>query len=199
MLGFEYPTEPHVRRHAPAGYEDYGSYRDWLRDEFTFRCVFCLHREQWYGRAGTFDIEHFVPVSIDPLGKCQYTNLLYACRTCNAAKSNVLAVPDPCLVAFGDCLRIKMDGLVEPLNANGRKLQEVLRLNNPSNVSHRSRWMRILEALRHSHPELYEEAMSFPDELPDLRTKRVPSNAKPEGADNCAFALRERGELPVTY
>jgi len=199
MQGFEYPGEPHVRRHGPAGYEDYGSYRDWLRDEFTFRCVFCLHREQWYGRAGTFDIEHFVPVAVDPLGKCEYTNLLYACRTCNTAKRDVLAVPDPCAVAFGDCLRIKTDGRVEPLNADGRKLQDVLRLNNPSNVGHRSRWMRILESLRHSHPDLYEESMAFPEELPDLRCKRAPSNLKSEGAENCYFALRERGKLPATY
>lgn len=199
MHGFEYPTEPHVRRHGPAGYDDYASYRDWLRDEFTFRCVFCLHREQWYGRRGTFDVEHFVPVSVDSRGKCEYTNLLYACRTCNAAKSDILSVPDPCAVAFGECLRIKSDGQVEPLNAIGRKLQDVLRLNNPSNVGHRSRWIRILEAFRHSHPDLYEESMAFPDDLPDLRRKRVPSNSKPEGADNCYFALRVRGELPATY
>jgi hypothetical protein len=125
--------------------------------------------------------------------------LLYACRTCNAAKSDILSVPDPCAVAFGECLRIKSGGQVEPLNSIGRKLQDVLRLNNPSNVGHRSRWIRILEALRHSHPDLYEESMAFPDDLPDLRRKRVPSNSKPEGADNCYFALRVRGELPATY
>jgi len=199
MRGFEYLTEPHVRRHGPIGYNDYDSYRDWLRDEFTFRCVFCLHREQWYGRSGTFDIEHFVPVSVDPLGKCDYTNLLYACRTCNAAKSDVLAIPDPCTVAFGDCLRIKTDGEVEPLNEDGKRLRDVLRLNNPCNVSHRSRWMRILEALRDSHPELYTESMGFPNNLPDLRRKRVALNTKPEGTPNCYFAIRERGELPATY
>jgi len=135
MQGFEYPAEPHSRRHGPAGYDDYGSYRDWLRDEFTFRCVYCLHRERWYGRPGSFDIEHFIPVSVDPRGKCEYTNLLYACRTCNAAKSDVLAVPDPCTVAFGDCLRVKTDGEIEPLNEAGRRLRDVLRLNSPGNVS----------------------------------------------------------------
>ncbi|MBX3449964.1 MAG: hypothetical protein KF777_10415, partial [Planctomycetaceae bacterium] len=198
MKGFEYPTEPHVRRHGPAGYKDYGSFRDWLRDEFTFRCVFCLHRERWYGRAGTFDIEHFVPVSVDPLGECEYTNLLYACRTCNTAKRNVLAVPDPCAIPFGDCLRIKPNGRVEALNADGRKLQEVLLLNKPSNVGHRSRWIRVLEVLRQSDPELYQELMAFPDDLPDLRCKRVPSNTKTEGVDNCYFVLRERSRLPMT-
>ena len=199
MRGFEYPLAPHVRRHGPAGYDDYASFRDWLRDEFTFRCVFCLHREQWYGRSGTFDIEHFVPASVDPDQACEYSNLLYACRTCNAAKSNVLAVPDPCAVAFGDCLRIKTDGEVEALNAAGLKLLAVLRMNSPTNIHHRSRWMRTLQALHESHPELYAEHMAFPAELPDLRRKQVPSNTKPAGARNCYFALLERGDLPATY
>ena len=65
MQGFEYQTAPHIRRHGPGGYQDYDSYRDWLRDEFLFRCVYCLHREQWYDRGATFNIEHFVPVAAD--------------------------------------------------------------------------------------------------------------------------------------
>ena len=133
-----------------------------------------------------------LPTSVDPLGKCEYSNLLYACRTCNAAKTDVLAVPNPCEVAFGDCLRIKTDGEVEALNADGRKLGDVLRLNSPVNVEQRSRWMRMLQALRGSHPDLYEEFMAFPIDLPDLRhpRKRVPSNSKPEGAENCYLLLR---------
>lgn len=199
MEVLQYPSTPHVRRHGPAGYDDYRSYRDWLRDEFAFRCVFCLHRERWYGRPGTFDIEHFVPSSVDPLGKCEYTNLLYTCRTCNAAKSDVLAVPDPCAVAFGDCLRIRTDGEVEPLNAAGMKLRDVLRLNSHHNVNYRARMIRTLEVLSHSAPDLRDEYMAFPEDLPDLRSKRPPSNLKPQGAENCYFALRERGELPKTY
>lgn len=199
MQGFEYPLMPHVRRHGPAGYDDYASYRDWLRDEFTFRCVFCLHREQWYGRSGTFDIEHFVPASVDPSGRCEYSNLLYACRTCNEAKSNVLNVPNPCALAFGECLRVNMDGEVEALNVDGKKLCAVLRLNSVKNVEGRSRWMRTLQALLHSNPQLYDEYMGFPTDLPDLRRKRAPSNSRPEGAVNCYFALRERGELPTNF
>ena len=34
---FVYPAAPLVRRHDPHGYADYASYRDWLRDEFSFR------------------------------------------------------------------------------------------------------------------------------------------------------------------
>ena len=44
---FSYPAAAHVRRHGPQGYADYPSYLPWLRDEFSFRCVYCLLREQW--------------------------------------------------------------------------------------------------------------------------------------------------------
>ena len=47
MTAFTYPSEPDVRRHGPQGYADAASYRPWLRDEFAFRCVYCLFREQW--------------------------------------------------------------------------------------------------------------------------------------------------------
>lgn len=199
MEGFEYPTWPHARRHGPSGYMDYSAYRDWLRDEFTFRCVYCLHREQWYSRSGTFHIEHFVPVSVDPEGKCEYSKLLYACATCNEAKKDILRVPDPCEVAFNECLRITADGRVEALNDHGEKLRQVLRLDSASNVRYRSRMMRTLEVLRTNDPGLYREYMGFPEDLPDLRTKKAPENTRPDSAINCYFALRERGELPAKY
>ena len=44
---FTYPPEPHLRKHAPAGYKNYPEYKPWLRDEFEFRCVYCLQREMW--------------------------------------------------------------------------------------------------------------------------------------------------------
>ena len=199
MIGFEYPTSTHARRHGPGGYKDYGSYRDWLRDEFTFRCVYCLHREQWYSRSGTFHIDHFVPVSIDPAGKCEYSNLLYACATCNEAKQDILGVPDPCKVAFHQCLRITDEGRVQALNQHGEKLKQVLLLDSESNVRYRSRMMRTLDALEKADAALYREYMSFPEDLPDLRIKRVPENKKPDGAVNCFLAMRESGKLPATY
>jgi hypothetical protein len=59
--------------------------------------------------------------------------------------------------------------------------------------------MRALSVLRAKDPELYQEFMGFPQDLPDLRNKRVPENTKPGGIVNCYFVLRERGELPSTY
>ncbi len=60
---FEYPPLPQVRRHGPRGYADYGSYRPWLRDEFSVRCVYCLLREQWGRVRGVYAIDHFLAVA----------------------------------------------------------------------------------------------------------------------------------------
>jgi hypothetical protein len=144
-------------------------------------------------------VEHFISASVYPDGECEYSNLLYACATCNVTKEAILGLPNPCLVAFNDCLRVMADGRIDALNPDGEKLKQVLRLNSEKNVRDRYRWMRALEALRTSDPELYQEYMAFPEDLPDLRTKQVPENTKPDGAVNCFFVLRERGELPATY
>lgn len=198
MIGFEYSREPHARRHGPAGYTGYASYRDWLRDEFFFRCVYCLHREQWYNRGGTFHVDHFVPLTIRLDGACEYSNLVYACATCNEAKREIL-VPDPCKVALHDCLRIAANGHIRALNEDGERLILVLRLDSESNVRYRSLLIRTLESLRVNDPSLYQEYLRFPKDLPDLRKKHAPENTKPEGAANCYFVIRERGELPATY
>ncbi len=100
VKGFEYLLKPHARKHGPAGYGTYDSYREWLRDEFLFRCVYCLHRERWYGRVGTFHIDHFVPVSVTAAGICSYDNLVYACATCNEAKRAIGGLADPCEVSL---------------------------------------------------------------------------------------------------
>lgn len=199
MQGFEYPIQCHTRRHGPGGYRDYESYRDWLRDEFHFRCVYCLHRERWCARGAAFDIDHFVPVSCDEGLTLEYSNLLYACSWCNQAKSNILKLPDPCKVAFGECLRITDDGSVECLNDDGKALVSKLRLNKKSSVEFRSRWMRVLSALRISDMSLYVEFLSFPSDLPDLRTKHSPTNSQPGNVADCYFARQERGELPEVY
>src|SRR5438445_783907 len=66
MTPFTYPSAPLVRRHGPVGYLDTSSFRPWLRDEFGFRCVYCLRRERWEPDLGVFEIDHFAPVSQSP-------------------------------------------------------------------------------------------------------------------------------------
>lgn len=106
---FQYQPSPHERRHAPDGYVDYQSYRPWLRDEFSFRCVYCLLREQWSRVTGQFDLDHFVPqieVHDEPP---EYENLVYACHACNLRKQDK---PLPHAHLTAESLRVYADGRI---------------------------------------------------------------------------------------
>ena len=65
-LIFDYPEPQEQRRHGPANYAAYESYRPWLRDEFDFRCVYCLKRETWGQVTFEFELDHFEPQSLNP-------------------------------------------------------------------------------------------------------------------------------------
>lgn len=195
---FAYLTTSHVRRHGPYGYADYGSYRDWLRDEFSFRCVFCFKREQWDLVLGNWDIDHFVPQRSHPQGKLEYDNLLYVCHTCNLSKSDLI-VPDPCDVAFGECVEVHEDGRIAPLNENGEILIERLRLDNEDYIRFRHLIIRTVRSLAIHDRETYILWMGYPDILPDLSQLRPAGNNRPEGIIDSFYARRIRGELPDTY
>lgn len=195
---FDYSTQVHRRKHGPAGYQDYESYRPWLRDEFSFRCVYCLRRERWGLRRGNWDIEHFVPQSADENKRLDYENLLYACRTCNLNKSASLAL-DPCQVGFGNLVQVNEDGVIRPLNDDGAILIQALRLDNDDYTEFRHLMLRILSALQEHDPQLYARLMSYPDDLPNLQALKPPQNTRPEGVAQSCLAHRNQGELPATY
>jgi 5-methylcytosine-specific restriction endonuclease McrA len=116
----DYPSEAQVRRHGPAGYREYQSFKPWLRDEFTFRCVFCLLRERWCPLgADSFGVEHLNPRSLGPEWDLVYDNLLYACMRCNSVKADQTGILDPCAEGFGRHLRVKPNGTVEGLTEAG--------------------------------------------------------------------------------
>lgn len=201
MEGFDYPKKPHQRRHGPSGYTDYESYRPWLRDEFIFRCVYCLNREKWHSDDVAFNIDHFLPVVIAPELECDYTNLVYACSRCNRAKSDIVGIADPCTIAYGDCLKVKPCGFVEPLNKYGIKIAESLALNAETRVETRCRWIQVLFGLKELMPDVYQQYMGFPNKLDDLRPQRLrpPLNNKPHSVRDCFFVQRKEGRLAKTY
>lgn len=198
VTAYEYPPVPHVRRHGPFGYTDYCSYRDWLRDDFAFRCVFCLYRETWGPTRGRFHIDHHEPQSQAPLRVCDYDNLLYVCGACNSAKRD-LVVPNPCEVSFADCLRVLPTGKIEALNETGEELQELLSLNEPSAVEWRGKLLTVLQRFIEMAPEEYLEWVRFPSQLPDLSNREPKGNTRPGGVNDSWYAKKMRGELPAEY
>jgi hypothetical protein len=74
---FAYASTEHQRRHGPRGYTNYRAYKPWLRDEFAFRCVYCLSRERWCPNGHEdFAVDHLMPRSTAPGEARDYDNLL---------------------------------------------------------------------------------------------------------------------------
>jgi hypothetical protein len=196
---FEYPAAPHQRRHGPSGYSDYTGYRPWLRDEFTFRCVYCLQRERWVPPATALEIDHFLPVAFNPELATDYDNLLYCCSTCNAAKRARL-LPDPTSVLLRDTIRVEPDGTVRPLTPDAERLVILLGLDSPTYTEFRLLWIGIVAMAERHAQELFARLMGFPADLPNLAALRPPGgNARPDGIATSYHQRRDRGELPPTY
>ena len=194
---YVYPVR-HSRRHGPAGYSTYESYRPWVEDEFYYRCVYCLNRKVW-APTNIWAIDHLISQDEAPELECEYDNLAFACQFCNQQKlSN--RVPDPCRVAYGDCLRVEANGTVVALNAHGIRLVKVIRLNHPRFVQERLKTMRLLRILARHAPADFHKLMGFPADLPDLSTLKPPrGNRRPNGLTESCLARKLRGELPVVY
>lgn len=201
MSVFKYPATAHVRRHGPSGYDDYKSYKPWLRDEFTFRCVFCLVRERWcHDGANGFGVDHLVPKST-PSGAgriCDYDNLLYVCNRCNSAK-RLSAVLDPCVVAFSDHLRVAENGTIIGITRDGEHVVDAFNLNYSVAKEYRRRRIEAFARWRELGDTFtIEEELAFPDDLPQLSDRRC-DNSRPNGVWHSYFERRRRRELPPIY
>jgi 5-methylcytosine-specific restriction endonuclease McrA len=195
---FDYPESRDCRRHGPDGYAAYESYRPWLRDEFDFRCAYCLKRETWGQIASEFELDHFRPQSSNPRLLLDYQNLVYACRRCNAVKG-AQSTGDPFLLLRVALAKFHPDGSLRSLDIATQRLIEQLDLNSPRLKEWRIMWMRIVALAKDRDPILYSQLVAFPENLPNLRNLRPPRNTRKQGLPQSWFAQRERGELPVAY
>jgi len=196
---FSYPSEPHRHRHGPCGYANYESYRPWLRDEFDFRCVYCLAREQWTSFKGAFALDHFNPVAISPDARSVYENLIYCCNACNLTKGD-RAVSDPLELLVSSVVSVDGDGEIRTTSNEAASLIEQLGLDDERLVEFRKLWIGITDLAAEFNHDLFRTLMQFPADLPDLSTLRPPEgNSRPDGVETCYFNMRLHGELPATY
>lgn len=202
---FTYADRPHRRKHGPLGYRDHRQYREWLRDEWTFRCVYCLRRELWFSRGRDWHVEHFVPRALRPDLALDYDNLVFACAACNGTKATQ-QLPNPCSVAYGDLVEVNSEGQINAKNDEGRYLIEKMQLDDEECTRSRRLLLKILEFAQR-YPESHESALvvrellGFPKNLPDLANQPEPpgGNSRPEGIENCFFALRAKNQLADYY
>jgi hypothetical protein len=192
MTPFVYPATPHVRRHGPQGYADYRRYLPWLRDEFAFRCVYCLRREVWGRVAGELQIDHFLAVAQRPELKADYGNLLLVCNICNLLKGS--------RVAFAGAVVVDDDGSIHGQTREARRLIRLLALDERPATEFRLLWNSIATLAHRFDRVLWRRIMGFPEALPDLRRLKPPGgNIRLAGISRSWHARRECGELPEWY
>ena len=127
MTPFNYPAHPQMR-HGPIGYANAESFRPWLRDEFAFRCVYCLRRERWEPGQTSFEIDDLRLCPRAPDLATNYDNLLYTCSVCNSVKSN-RELPDPGQAMHAASL-IEANGRITGLTPEALRIIRVLGLND---------------------------------------------------------------------
>lgn len=186
MTPFAYPSGPHRRRHGPQGYANFESYRPWLRDEFAFRCVYCLFREAWHPQI--FHVDHIEPVSIAPNRVCDYENLVYSCARCNLAKRDSF-VGDPTQLLTSKSIIVQEDGAVAvrdnaPHSRQVKKLIQSLCLNSEQWRRWRRLWSALIALSAKHDRSLHDRLTGSPPDPPNLRRLRPPcGNTRPQGID----------------
>lgn len=195
---FDYPNHREQRRHGPSGYASCQRFRPWLRDEFDFRCIYCLKRETWGQVTFEFDLDHFEPQSLNPRRRLDYLNLVYACHRCNSIKGDQ-AVGDPSTLLHSENVAVLPDGTLHTTDSETGRLIRQLDLNSPRLKEWRRLWMRIVNLAEEYEANLYCQLAGFPADLPDLGKLRPPYNDRKEGVDESWFARRRRGDLPRVY
>lgn len=198
---FDYPTEPHRRKHGPVGYTAYESYRDWLRDEFSYRCVFSLFRETW--PQTRFHVDHLISQKARPDLVCDYHNLILLEGRLNLVKGK-RRVPDPCKVALGKCLLVHTHGermgCIEARNSSkvGEHIIKVLRLDSEDATQVRRDWLGILRSVARTDEQLFRKFIGYPKNLPDLRSANV-RNDRGASLKRSAKHLSDTKALPEWY
>lgn len=124
-----------LRRDIPARTYDerlnnYQAYREPLKADFKNRCGYCdIHDEV---QTIPFHIDHFAPKERFAELETEYSNLVYACASCNRAKwhhwpmenaqpshDNQRGFIDPCSHEYDDHLERKSDGSISAKTALG--------------------------------------------------------------------------------
>lgn len=102
------------RRLNPKTVTDYKHHRNDLQEDFRERCGYCNDIYIW--RTASFEIDHFIPRNKDKKpfltikSATDYSNLVYACRSCNNSKSNKWPTNDENICHLND------EGFIDPCN-----------------------------------------------------------------------------------
>ncbi|MEE6185088.1 P-loop NTPase fold protein [Bacillus pretiosus] len=104
---------------------------EYLWEETGGKCVYC---ETFLGRIGNGDVEHFFPKSKYPGLTFEWSNMFFACNTCNSLKKNTdpntFKIVHPSQDNPSDHLKLNREGVYIPLTEKGSNTINLFRLNS---------------------------------------------------------------------
>jgi HNH endonuclease len=161
LVVFSYPKELHRRGPDPGPYSSYRRYKPHLRREFRGACIYCRLRDT-LRHEDTFAVEHYLPKSKYPELETTWSNLFYACSTCNSRKHDYVAPPDshkyfpnPADHRMFEHLRY-VGAKVEAHSPTGEFALEELDLNEPDLLDYRQFYARLVSKTLDDVRELVE-------------------------------------------
>jgi len=149
LSSFRYPKQLHSRRLSPGPFTQARQYINALQEEFYGSCVYCMVPD---GLGITFEVEHYRPESRFPKLATKYSNLFYACRTCNGRKGkkwkerrrDAEFIVNPCDDRMTQHLRFR-GSRVDAQSTAGEFTSETLQLNDDEALKVRERFVLAVE------------------------------------------------------
>jgi len=144
-----------VRRNDVPELGSYREYKPLLREDFHQRCGYCGDHD-FFGET-FYEIDHFVPkIMLNTIVETDYSNLVYACRSCNNFKrakwptgdelvhnNGMVGFVDPCCEEYPTHFKRMNDGSIRSKTELGQWMWKNLNMGNPA---HRLKYK--LEELR---------------------------------------------------
>ena len=138
-----------TRRENPEAKSHYTDYKPELREDFNERCGYCGDHD--FFRQTYYEIDHFVPRKhLKSIAPNDYSNLVYACRSCNNSKrakwptgdekvhnNGKVGFIDPCDATYADQFHRGKDGSIIACTELGQWMWSAMNFGNPA---HRVIW-----------------------------------------------------------
>lgn len=132
-----------IRRNIVTNVTHYRDHKDDLKLDYQGRCGYCNDKDSW--RFIWFEIDHFVPEKYRIIIKeTDYSNLVYACRSCNNAKrakwpteneevhnENDIGFIDPCDDEYNNQFDRLDSGRIIPKTKLGGWMYNAMKLYKP--------------------------------------------------------------------
>jgi hypothetical protein len=171
-----YPLVRHIRTLSPGPFKRYQLYKPFLQREFERQCIYCRTPDGSKSTDG-FSVEHYWPKSDFGHLQTVYSNLYYACVTCNRRKGNWYPqaedrkadrfFPNPCDHVMTTHLRFLGDE-VKATSVAGKHALEKLMLNENEAVQHRLITRAAIEGLKTKRRSWRNTLSEIRDKLADV-------------------------------